>query len=410
MKKLIKTVLITILATTAIGVGIFYYQNLRGIGPVIKNPPIDISKTENTTGLPLKLPQGFSISIFAKDLEGPRVLAYDPVGHILVSEMSAGRVSALIDNDSDGKIDRTSPVISGLNNPHGIAFNCSHEPVNPPRCKIYIAETHRVVEYDYDGVNMKAINPKKIVDLPNDGGHSTRTLLFMPYPNENNLLISVGSSCNICTEKDSRRAKILKYDIKTGNVTEFAKGLRNTVFMVIHPVTGKIWGTDMGRDLLGDDTPPDEVNIIEEGKNYGWPICYGKNTVDISISSNQISCRGMEPSHIDLQAHSAPLGLAFIPEEGWPESMWNNLLVTYHGSWNRSEPTGYKIVRIKLDANGKVLGEPEDFITGWLTKEGALGRPVDILVQPGGTIYISDDKAGVIYRVSHRPEVSDIIN
>lgn len=390
--------------------GYFYYKNLRGIGPVVNPPPIDITESENTTGLPLKLPAGFGISIYARDLSGPRVMAHAPSGNLIVAEMAANRVVELIDTNSDGKADKQEIVISNLTRPHGIEFRCEED-----KCKIYIAETDKVVEYDYDKEKMKALNGRKIVDLPGPGGHSTRTLLFMPYPNENILLIAVGSSCNVCSESDDRRAKILQYDIRTGKVSEFARGLRNTVFMEIHPVTGEIWGTDMGRDLLGDDIPPDEINIIREDKNYGWPICYGKNIHDSEFDKNTyIRNPCMEPfeteSHIDLQAHSAPLGLAFFPEEGWPEEYWHNLLVAYHGSWNRSVPTGYKIVRFRLDDKGKVLGGlpgqgPEDFssdfISGWLTNDGALGRPVDIIIQPGGTIYISDDKAGVIYKVNY---------
>ena len=278
-----------------------------------------------------------------------------------------------------------------------MAFNCLEE-----ICKFYIAETDRVVEYDYDETNVKAINGKKIVDLPSGDGHSTRTLLFMPYPFENQLLISVGSSCNVCTETDNKRAKVLVYDTSSKKISDFATGLRNSVFMTIHPVDGSIWATEMGRDLLGDDIPPDEINILHSGNWYGWPWFYGKNIEDYDFSPNARPSFAQEPvkSHIDLQAHSAPLGLAFIPEEGWAEDHWYNLLVAYHGSWNRSAPTGYKVVRIKLDAKGKVLGAPQDFITGWLTPGGALGRPVDIMAEPGGQLYISDDKAGVIYKVT----------
>lgn len=417
-----KNLFLTIAVIALLGtgyIGYFYYKNLRGIGPVVNPPPIDITKTENTTGLPLKLPAGFGISIYAKDLSGPRVMAHAPSGNLIVAEMAANRVVELIDTNNDGKANKTAVVIAGLNKPHGIAFLCPQIDAEKTKfngkplyeCKIYIAETDKVVEYDYDKENMKALNGKKIIDLPGPGGHSTRTLLFMPYPNENILLIAVGSSCNVCHESDNRRAKVLQYDTRTGKVSEFARGLRNTVFMEIHPVTGEIWGTDMGRDLLGDDIPPDEINIIREGKNYGWPICYGKNIHDDEFDKNTyIRNPCMEPfeteSHIDLQAHSAPLGLAFFPEEGWPEEYWHNLLVAYHGSWNRSAPTGYKIVRFKMDPKGKVLGGlpgqgPEDFISGWLTNDGALGRPVDIIIQPGGTIYISDDKAGIIYKVNY---------
>jgi glucose/arabinose dehydrogenase len=174
--------------------------------------------------------------------------------------------------------------------------------------------------------------------------------------------------------------------------------------MAINPHSGAIWGTEMGRDLLGDNIPPDEINIIKEGANYGWPICYGKNIHDTEFDKNTYfrnPC--MEPfetpSSIDVPAHSAPLGLAFIPKS-WPTEYRNDLLVAYHGSWNRSVPTGYKIVRYRFDANGTYQGV-EDFITGWFTKDGtALGRPVGIVIATNGMTYISDDKAGVIYRLA----------
>ena len=197
---------------------------------------------------------------------------------------------------------------------------------------------------------------------------------------------------------------------------EYARGLRNAVFFTWSYVDGRMWATEMGRDYLGDYLPPDEINIISlstpkvSGRNsipnFGWPTCYGKNIHDTDFDKNTyIRNPCMEPfeapSYIDLPAHSAPLGLAFVPEEGWPQEYWYNLFVSYHGSWNRTVPDGYKVVRMKLDAKGNYLGV-EDFITGWLTPDNqALGRPVDILVQPGGMMYISDDKAGVIYRVTY---------
>lgn len=398
MKKALSLFFLFFIIAAIIWIGFFYWKNLRGIGPALQEPPVDITQIINTTGMPLALPEGFSISIFAKDLDKPRVLAWDPAGNLLASIPSQGRVVALPDNNGDGVADATINVIENLNRPHGLAFRCRET------CKLYIAETDQVAVYDYDEKNLSAVNKRKIIDLPGGGNHVTRTLLFMPAPNEDKLLISVGSTCNVCDEEDWRRAKILIANHDGSDLKEFARGLRNSVFMAIHPVTGKIWATEMGRDLLGDDIPPDEINIIEEGNHYGWPYCYGKNVQDEDFYKGpevRKPCEevGVMPSHIDLPAHSAPLGLAFFPEEGWAEDYWHNLLVAYHGSWNRSVPTGYKIVRYKLNAEGNYEGV-EDFITGWLAEEGALGRPVDILIQPGGKMYISDDKAGVIYRVS----------
>ena len=423
-------IVVFLLAAVFVQAGIFYWNNLRGVGPALTPPPQDISKlitlppvpptsggpphTENTTGMPLKLPEGFSISIFAKDLGKPRVVTLDPAGRVLVSIPASGKVVALPDENTDGVADKAIVVVEGLNRPHGMAVRCAGN-AGVQRCALYIAESDKVVVYDYDQGSAKATNKRKLVDLPDGGNHFTRTIMFMPVPNENKLLIAVGSTCNVCNEKDWRRAKILLADVgtvdapKVGDLNVFASGLRNSVFMALHRVSGKIWATEMGRDLLGDNIPPDEINIIEGNpsarlgiSDYGWPICYGKNVHDSNFDKNQYirdPCADKTSSYIDIQAHSAPLGLAFIPEEGWPQEYWYNLLVAYHGSWNRTVPTGYKVVRYKLDSQGKYIGQ-EDFITGWLTKDGALGRPVDIVVQPGGYIYISDAKAGVIYRVT----------
>jgi glucose/arabinose dehydrogenase len=249
---------------------------------------------------------------------------------------------------------------------------------------------------------MQAGAAEKIADLPSGGGHSSRTLLFLPPPDADKLLISVGSSCNVCAEEDWRRAKVLLLNAD-GKLQTFAAGLRNAVFMRLHPETREIWATEMGRDYLGDNLPPDEINKIQAGRDYGWPSCYGDNVPDsdyLSTTADSKACQDKTPAVIDIQAHSAPLGLDFFPLKGWPEAYRQNLLVAYHGSWNRSVPTGYKVVLFRFDAQGK-LRDRRDFITGWLPpdKNSSIGRPVDVRIRPHGLIYISDDKAGVIYRM-----------
>jgi glucose/arabinose dehydrogenase len=339
------------------------------------------------------VPKGFSISIFAKDTPGARVLAFDPNGTLLVSLTSKGEVVALPDKNNDREADDMVIVAEGLNLPHGIAFN-------PITKKLYIAETNGVSIYDYSLNTFIAINKKKIIDLPGSGNHFSRTIGFGL---DGKLYVAIGSTCNVCNESDNRRAKIFIANADGSDFHVFASGLRNTVFFAWHPLTHELWGNDMGRDLLGDDIPPDEVNILKQGKFYGWPYCYGKQihdeNFDNSVSSKQL-CQTSEPSHIDLQAHSAPLGLAFVPANSdWPKEYWNNLLVSYHGSWNRSVPTGYKIVRIKLDGKGNYVGT-EDFIYGWLDNGGAVGRPVDLLFDRNGQLFVSDDKAGAIYKIT----------
>lgn len=235
------------------------------------------------------------------------------------------------------------------------------------------------------------------MDLPAGGNHFSRSIGFGP---DGKLYVSIGSSCNVCIEKDPRRAKIYVSNPDGTDVRQFASGLRNSVFFTWHPKTREMWATDMGRDLLGDNIPPEEVNILRDGGFYGWPYCYGANVNDRSFDSSdtaQKKCAESIPPHITFQAHSAPLGLTFIPDS-WPKAYRGDVLVSYHGSWNRSEPTGYKIVRFDLDSAFQNTQE-SDFLTGFLQGGGAIGRPVDVLFDAKGILYISDDKSGVIYRV-----------
>lgn len=378
----------------------------------------------------LKLSEGFKIDIFAQGLENPRVIAFDPMDRMLVSETKTGRVILLEDKDKNGVAETKKTILSGLNKPHGLAFYSSGNITY-----LYVAETQQVARYVYNVKNGTVTSAKgeNITNLPADGRHFTRTISFGPnfrtiplLPGkrgndtlaETKLYISVGSSCDVCVEDTTwKRAAILESD-PTGRTftAEFAGGLRNSVFFAFHPKTKEIWATEMGRDNLGDNLPPDEINIIKVAgpedkfgaKRYGWPFCYGNQVRDktfnpekfqrIDISSD---CAKTEPPVIKIPAHSAPLGLAFISDKKWPSEWQNDLLVAYHGSWNSSVPVGYKIVRYNLDANGNVLSQkPEDFISGWLSENGKIfGRPVDLKFGSGGALYISDDSAGIIYRV-----------
>ncbi|MHB8790128.1 MAG: PQQ-dependent sugar dehydrogenase [Desulfobulbaceae bacterium] len=373
---------------------------MPGIAPAMSINTKEVATVLAAKRLPFFHPPEFELSLFAEGLGGPRVIAFDPAGTMLVSIPAAGLVAALPDDDDNGRADRIIHVAEGLKRPHGLAFRCKEK-----ECRLYIAETDRVSVFDYDQTNREAHNGRKLVELPGEGGHSTRTILFLPPPLQDSLLIAIGSSCNVCEESDWRRAAILLAEGEGGNLRPFARGLRNAVFMRLHPESGEVWATEMGRDFLGDDLPPDEINIIRDGHDYGWPYCYGRNQPDHEFtgSAEDPSCRSQTPSHIDIQAHAAPLGLDFFPSEGWPEKYQGSLLVAFHGSWNRSMPIGYKVTLFRLAPGGEYIGQ-EDFITGWLTdKNTSLGRPVDIRILPGGVLYISDDKAGVIYRLTLRP-------
>ncbi|QQG37498.1 MAG: PQQ-dependent sugar dehydrogenase [Candidatus Kaiserbacteria bacterium] len=364
---------------------------LSGLLPLVRPaPPLPPAGEP----LPFSVPEGFAAYRYADNLPGIRVLTRAPGAAFYASLTSEGKIVALLDEDGDWVAEKSETVLEGLQRPHGLFVDCDENDAN---CTMYVAEENAVNAYRFDPATRTASEQRTLATLPAGGGHFTRTLL--PHPDGKRLLVSIGSSCNVCEESDSRRASVQAIDLATGAMSPFATGLRNTVFMQIHPVSGEIWGTDMGRDLLGDDTPPDEINVLREGGWYGWPWFYGKNTVDESFGSGAPAA-DPSPSMIDVPAHSAPLGIAFVPEEGWPEEYWYDALVAYHGSWNRSVPTGYKVVRFPLDAQGKPEGDPQDFLTGFTAGGSVIGRPVDVLAEPGGTVYITDDRAGAVYRVS----------
>ncbi len=404
-QKKITIGIVLLLLVAAAGAGAWFYKhNLSGSGPAFRAPDKDITTlvppsgsapATNTTGMPLHLPDGFAISIYAKGLGSPRALGTDPHGRLVASIPNQGKIVAFDDNN--GVANPMITVASGLNKPHGFVFRC-----DLATCKLFVAEVNSVKVFSYDAAKAVATAPQKILDLPSGGNHTTRTLHILNTSTGPRLLVAIGSSCNVCNEQDERRAAIWSSNLDGGDFKPYDTGLRNSVFMAENPQTGELWATDMGRDLLGDNTPPDEVNIITEGKNYGWPICYSKNIHDTDFDKNQYirdPCADKQTPHIEIPAHSAPLGLAFAPTENWPSNYQNSLFVAFHGSWNRSVPTGYKIVQYKLGADGSVESTA-DFLSGFLASDNktALGRPVDILIR-NSTMYVSDDKAGVIYKI-----------
>ncbi len=395
-----------IVVTVIVCLGKVYVD--KKIGEITVPPKGDVGMVEAGEEVDfLELPAGFKATYYAKGVDGARVMEWDSQGRMLVSQTGEGKISVLIDENGDGTVESVKTLIDNLDKPHGMTIKCN--PVGNPPCHLYVAQHGELSRYAYDADKIELSQYTKLMDLPKSktDRHYTRTLLDLSTEQENRLLISVGSSCNVCDEKDGVRGKIISYDIDTGEISDYARGLRNAAFMTRNPLDGRIFMTEMGRDGLGDDTPPDEINVIDPDKvtsvpNFGWPICYGQNIHDGDFDKKQYirdPCEDPTPAYVDLQAHSAPLGLSFFGEESWPQEYWFDLLVAYHGSWNREVPTGYKIVRVKTDKNGESAGV-EDFITGWLSPEGdKLGRPADVRVMPG-TIYISDDMKGVIYKIS----------
>ena len=338
----------------------------------------------------LQLPEGFHISVFAHSSE-PRMLTFSPGGVLLASDVTDDKILAFPDPKHTGHADGVM-VAESLHRPHGIAFYNG---------KLYVAEIDQVQRFDWNEATMKATNGKVIAQLSTEGGgHSTRTVVF----HHDKMYVATGSSCNLCDEKDQRRATVARYNPDGSGMEIFARGVRNTVGMAVNLKTDTIWGTDNGRDQLGDDIPPDKINDLGSGGDFGWPACYGNRIPDPGgLGGGAKRCPNTIPPKVELQAHSAPLGLAFYEGNMFPSEYRGDLFVALHGSWNRKIPTGYKIVRVRLDDKGQPKGV-ENFITGWLkpgeTKHGVhMGRPVGIAFADDGAMYISDDEGGVIYRV-----------
>ncbi len=352
--------------------------------------PLNASTAEESITHGLVLPEGFSISVYAEGISKARFMAYSPGGVLHVTRSGAGKVVALPDADNDGVADRAVTVIRGIDKPHGIAFHGGY---------LYIAEFGRILRFRQDKYTLKLKDKEVVVhDLPTKGGgHFTRTLAFGP---DGKMYVSVGSSCNVCMEADKRRATVLRFNSDGSNPEVFAEGLRNSVGIVFHPITGALYGTENSRDWLGNDLPPDEVNLITQGANYGWPYCYGQQVTDPAFKDDGFCQETIGPA-LELQAHSAPLGLRFYTGGMFPSQYDGSLFIAFHGSWNRVVPTGYKIVSVPF-RNGKPKDGYEDFITGWLRDGEKLGRPVDIIQDPAGALLISDDFSGVIYRVVYK--------
>ena len=332
-----------------------------------------------------------SVQLYSRLPGGARMLAFDDLGRLYVSLPQLGAIYQLQDSDKDGFAEQPVLYHVGLDHPHGLVWI---------KDRLYVAETGRLLMLrDADGDNQVDEVEVVLDGLPDDGGHWTRSLAL---GKDGYLYLSIGSRCNACDEKDPRRATILRVDPLTGVAEIFAKGLRNTVGLAFAPEGSALWGSDNGRDMLGDDLPPDEVNRIVVNGDYGWPYCYGQSIPDPELGNAEI-CRDSIPAAVDLPAHSAPLGIAFGDQLQAPEHYRNSLYVAFHGSWNRSVPTGYKLIRIPF-VNGEPSRTGKEFLSGWLVDGKAWGRPVAPLAGPDGSLYLSDDRADAIYRITWSPQ------
>jgi glucose/arabinose dehydrogenase len=339
----------------------------------------------------IQVPEGFSISPYARGLRRARALRFTPSGDLLVSQPRHGRVTLLArDDDGDGAPDGRRTLLSDLNRPFGMDF---HEGW------LYVAETDAVgrIRYDPEARSVSGEFERVVTGLPGGGNHWTRSLRFGP---DGWLYVSIGSSCNVCEETDERRASLMRFRPDGSEGEIYATGLRNTVGFDWRPQSGELFGTDNGRDMLGDDFPPCELNRIEQGGFYGWPYANGAKVADPDLgegNSERIAA-SLAPAHA-FGAHTAPLGLTFLRGSHWPVGYRGAGLTALHGSWNRTKKSGYKVVSLHFGGRGTVT--ERDFVWGFEEDENVIGRPVDVAEGPDGAIYISDDFTGSIYRVTH---------
>jgi glucose/arabinose dehydrogenase len=340
----------------------------------------------------ISLPPGFGISVFSQGLSDPRMMALGPDGALYAAERGAGRIVRLPDRDGDGLADGVEIIAEGLDAPSSIAFYTDGS--------LYVGETTRILRLSApDEAGVFQARETVIDGLPSDG-HSTRTVLFSP--DGSSLFVSIGSSCNVCVESDERRATIMRYNPDGSGGEVYARGLRNAVGITFRPGTDELWATNNGRDWMGDDLPPETIYLVHQGDDAGWPRCHAGRIVDPDFGAPG-ACDGVALPAVEVQAHSAPLGLTFYTGQQFPEEYHGNLFVAFHGSWNRSVPTGYKVVRIPM--NDGQPGPVYDFAVGWLRADGSnWGRPVDVLTGPDGSLFVSDDSGGVIYRIFYAAE------
>lgn len=332
----------------------------------------------------------FQITYYATGLGGARMLRFTKTGDLIVTVPGEGRVLILSpDRNGDGRADDMRILLDGLNGPHGADL---HNGV------LFIAEEDAIgrIPFNAKTRTVEGGYSRIIIGLPQGGGHSTRTVRVGP---DGKLYVTVGSSCNVCDESDPRRAAMLRFDLDGSNGEIYARGLRNAVGFDWRPADGALYATENGRDFLGDDIPPCELNLIQRAKHYGWPFAYGNKIADPDFGFGALDkINKSTPPAFEFRAHNAPLGISFIRNPDAPAALRGAALVALHGSWNRNAKDGYKVVSLHWQADGRIT--QRDFLWGFLEKGKVMGRPVDIAEGPDGAFYVSDDYAGVIYKIA----------
>lgn len=340
----------------------------------------------------IKLPPGFHISIFADSVHDARSLALGDRGTVFVGNRSGNNVFALVDENHDGIADQKYTLVSGMNMPNGVAFY---------KGALYVAEVNKVWRLDNIEANL-AHPPKPVLvysELPNKEHHGWKYIAFGP---DGKLYVPIGAPCNNCddAERDRRYASISRMNPDGSGFEVFASGVRNTVGFAWQPQTEVLYFTDNGRDMMGDDVPPDELNAAPKaGMHFGYPYCHGGDVKDPEYGSRH-SCSEFTPPVVKLAPHTAALGMKFYTGGMFPAAYRNNIFIAEHGSWNRTKPIGYRVMTVKLNGNARPTYEV--FAEGWLKDGKAWGRPVDVLQLKDGSLLVSDDFANVVYRITYQ--------
>lgn len=391
-KLLLLTAGLTLLATAIVVVIAYMFR-----GELVRNRaggrhvPTFVAPTPDRMAR-LTLPAGFRLNVFARDLGSPRMIAVSGDGIVFVTRPGAGDVLALADTNDDGEADRRSTFVQGLPGVHGIALD---------RERVYLSTVGEVYVVDLKSGGLA--RPQRMLgDLPPGGYHPYRTLGVGP---DGRLYISVGSTCNACVERHRESATVVRVGSDGRGREVFAAGLRNTIGFGWHPVTGEMWGVDNGTDWLGDDRPPEELNLLTAGAHYGWPFLTGRNQIadavrqPIGFAREGFRAKATG-SVLEYRAHSAPIQMTFYTGSSFPPEYRGDAFVAMHGSWNRRPPSGYEIARIRFRDGRPQAFEP--FLTGFLIDdETAFARPAGVAAARDGALLVGDEAYGVMYRVSY---------
>jgi glucose/arabinose dehydrogenase len=375
----VAVIALLVAAAVAAGIGWLYRGYLAGQLPTAAAQPTDIT-----------LPPGFSLDVYAADVPNARQMALGPAGIVFVGSRRAGKVYAVVDRDGDDRAEQVHVLASGLDMPSGVAYRDG---------ALYVAEVSRVLRFrDVARDLAQPPKPEVVTDAyPPDKHHGWK---FIAFGADGWLYVPVGAPCNVCAPPGPLHATITRLDPAAPRPEVVARGVRNTVGFDFHPTTRELWFTDNGRDWMGDDRPPDELNrLARAGEHFGFPHCHGDGIPDPEYNGRR-PCTEFTPPVRLLDPHVAAIGMRFYTGTMFPAKYRGGIFIAEHGSWNRSTPVGYRVTFVRLEGGRAVSYEA--FAEGWLKGRAAGGRPADVLVMPDGSLLVSDDKAGRIYRISYR--------